>query len=92
MINKSTAIRPEDILADGIDKTIINGTVIRKGTVAAFLANIDIFESVNTNDQQKQDALQMLHELAPSIIAVGLQKHVVFKNPIIQQTLLDAGA
>ena len=60
------AVKPEDLLADGVDSTIINGMSIRKGTVAAFLANADILEDKYTNAQQKQDAHSMLKELAPA--------------------------
>ena len=84
------AVKPEDLLADGVDSTIINGMSIRKGTVAAFLANADILEDNHTNQQQKQDALNMLKELAPAIIKVGLHRHVVFKNTEVEQILLDA--
>ncbi len=82
-------IRPEDILADGADTTIINGKVLRKGTVAAFLANIDLLENEHTSEQQKHEALKLLEELAPAIITLGLHHHVIFKNKHVEQLLVD---
>jgi hypothetical protein len=83
-------VRPEDILPDGIDSTYMNGMMVRKGTIAAFLANADILENSNAIEQQKQEAINAMKELAPAIIAIGLHKHVTFKNSQIEQILIDA--
>lgn len=80
-----TFVRPEDILPDGVDSTVMNGQAVRKGTVAAFIANIDILEDTKTSAEQKQSAMQILRELAPAVRTVGLHKHVTFKNPLIEQ-------
>jgi len=86
--NKS--VRPEDLLPDGADSTSINGKIVRKGSIAAFLANVDILESGNATEEQKQNAINTMIELAPTIIASGLHKHVEFKNPQIEQILVKA--
>ncbi len=31
-----------------------------------------------------------LKALAPNVIAIGLHKHVIFKNSIVEQILVDA--
>ncbi|STY28637.1 Uncharacterised protein [Legionella wadsworthii] len=84
------SVRPEDILADGVDNASINGKTVRKGTVAAFLANIEIFEKPTSTAQQKLEAMEAIKELAPAVISVGLHQHVVFKNREIEQILMDA--
>lgn len=84
------SIRPENILPDGVDSTEINGKMVRKGSVAAFLANVEIFENSQSDNEQKQIALKNLKELAPVAVTIGLHKHVVFKNPLIEQLLIDA--
>ncbi|KTC78908.1 hypothetical protein Lche_0928 [Legionella cherrii] len=84
------SIRPEDILPDGVDTALIDGKSIRKGTIAAFLANADIFEHPNSTDKQKEEAIKAMNELAPVVIAVGLHRHVVFKNKEIEQILVAA--
>ncbi|ARG99850.1 hypothetical protein [Legionella micdadei] len=87
MSNK--AVLPEDIIADGADHTVINGTKVRKGSVAAFIANIEILQNPNSSTEDKDNALQAMKELAPAIVTVGLHHHVTFKNKqaeaIIQQ-------
>lgn len=88
MTNK--LIRPEDILPDGVDSTTINGKIVRKGTIAAFLANADILENKNATEQQKQEAINTMKELATAVVSIGLHKHVVFKNNQIEQILIDA--
>lgn len=82
-------ISPEDILADGVDHTIINGKTIRKGTIAAFLANIDILENPATTETQKQQAKNMMIELAPAVLSIGLHKHVTFKNQDVEKILTN---
>ncbi|KTD02225.1 hypothetical protein OQJ19_02905 [Fluoribacter gormanii] len=89
-MSTNSSIRPEDILPDGVDNTSINGKIVRKGTIAAFLANVAILEKQNSTEMQKQEAIKTMKELAPSVIAIGLHQHVVFKNKEIEQILIDA--
>jgi hypothetical protein len=89
-MSKNTPIRPEDILPDGIDSTSINGKLIRKGTIAAFLTNIDILENPLATKIQKQGAIETMKELAPAVIAIGLHKQVIFKNYEAEHILVDA--
>ena len=79
MINKKT-IRPEDILPDEINSAEIAGVQVRKGTVAAVLANADILTSEDSTQQDKDNALSLIKELAPAIVAIGLHRHVSWKN------------
>lgn len=81
-------MKPEDILADGIDATIINGISVRKGTIGAFLANIEILEDSNTSESSKQEAVDQIKMLAPAVIAIGLLKHVTFKNADVMKILM----
>lgn len=89
-MSKANSVRPEDIIPDGADNVSINGTIVRKGTVAAFLANISILENPHSSEQQKQEAINMMGELAPSVIATGLSQHVTFKNILAESILIDA--
>lgn len=81
-------VTPQDILADGVDKTIIGGKEVRKGTVAAFLANIDIFESAHSSQEERDAALDALRTLAPDVKTIGLPRYVTFKNPLVEQLFL----
>lgn len=83
----SGAVRPEDILCDDEDFVEINGIKGRKGSIAAFLRNIDVFESPNSSKEDKADAIKMIEKLAPIVVATGMCKHAVFKNKTIQNIL-----
>ncbi len=81
------AIKPNDMLADADNFVELNGLTVRKGTVSAFLKNIDLFE--NSNEAQNAEALEMIKELAPAILAAGLHRHATFKNKIIEDILCE---
>jgi hypothetical protein len=83
-------IKPEDILNDDTDSVLINGVTVRKGTIGAFIFNIDILEDPTTTEGQKKSAKREMKQLAPAIIAVGLYKHVSFNNLIAKNILDDA--
>ncbi|PWY57030.1 hypothetical protein DGG96_01115 [Legionella qingyii] len=89
-MSNNSSIRPENILPDGVDNASINGKIVRKGTIAAFLANAEILEKQNSTDIQKQEAVRTMKELAPAVVATGLHQYVVFKNKEIEQILIDA--
>lgn len=80
-------IKPSDVLADAENFVELNGVTIRKGSIAAFLKNIDLLEAVNSSDEQKEAAVEMLQELAPAIIASALPRHAEFKNKVVQEIL-----
>ncbi|KTC84041.1 hypothetical protein [Legionella brunensis] len=84
------AIIPQDILADGVDYAVLKGTPVRKGTVAAFIANIDLLESPNASAEDKHQAIRTLLDLAPSIVAIGLHQHVSFKNDFVTSIIMEA--
>jgi hypothetical protein len=55
MTNKG--IRPNDILADAENFIELNGVTVRKGSIGAFLKNIDLFEDLNSTESQKEAVL-----------------------------------
>lgn len=83
-------ISPNDVLADTEDFVELNGLTIRKGSVAAFLKNIDLFEDPTSTEEQKSIAFSMIKKLAPAVIALGLHRHVTFKNKIIEDILSES--
>lgn len=78
------AKKPEDVIPDGESYFEQNGQRIRKGTMAAAIANADILESEDATKEEKAEAMKVLEVLAPILNAVGLNKHVCWKNPQIQ--------
>ncbi len=89
-MTKVTGILPEDVLSEETNNRDINGVNIRKGTVAAVLANIDILENCNSSSETKRVALQTIQNLVPALIALGLGKHVIWKNQDVQRLIDEA--
>ncbi len=77
-------VRPEDILSDDVNALEIDGIQARKGSVAAVLANANILESETASDEEKESAMSIIEELAPTLVAIGLYRHVTWKNKKIQ--------
>jgi hypothetical protein len=84
------AIKPEDVLPDGVDSTIINGVTVRKGSVAAVLANLKLLDSPGIKEEEKEAALAAIKSLAPALVAGGFKQYLTFNNPIIQKMIDDA--
>lgn len=75
---------PEDMLPDDRNHFDMNGQTIRKGSMAAALANAKIVESKTASKEEKQEALSALEKLAPTLIAFELMHFMQWKNPEIQ--------
>lgn len=75
---------PEELIPDNAAYYIKDGKQIRKGTMASVIINAEILESLETTNDEKNNALKMLEELAPALSAFGLNKHFIWKNPAIQ--------
>ena len=76
--------RPEDMIPDDKSHFEMGGKTIRKGTMAAALANAEIVESPDATTAEKQAAMDTIKELAPVLRAFGLTKFLTWKNPKIQ--------
>ena len=71
-MSETTPIRPEDVLADGVEATTFDGLDVRKGTVAAFVANAKKLALLGPDDVGRQPLERQLRDLAPALRAVGL--------------------
>ena len=68
----TTPIRPEDILPDGQDRAVVGSTSVRKGSVAAFLANARLLEDAEPGSPAAEAISAQLRELAEPLRAIGL--------------------
>jgi hypothetical protein len=75
---------PEELIPDDTDHYIKNGKQIRKGTIASAIMNAEILETPSATNIEKEKAIKMLEQLAPALCAVGLNKHFIWNNPVIQ--------
>jgi hypothetical protein len=65
-------MRAEDMLPDHLDVAHIDGVAVRKGSVAAFLANARIFSDAHADATARAEAEQHIREALPALRAVGL--------------------
>jgi hypothetical protein len=87
----NTPIRPEDVLADGVETTNVDGLDVRKGTVAAFVANARKLAQLEPGDAGR-DALEgQLRALAPALRAVGLLEVFAPRSPVVAAILAQDG-
>lgn len=65
-------MRPEDVLPDAVNHVTIDGQPLRKGTVAAFLANARIWLDADAGTAQHDRAEADIVALLPALRALGL--------------------
>lgn len=67
------AVMPSDLLPDGRDGALINGIFVRKGTVAAILANAKNFDLLKDDpDSQIDSILEDIYALIPGMKALDM--------------------
>lgn len=83
-------MKPSAILPDNINNVEINGQTLRKGSVAAFLANVNIIEnSSDTTGQAYTEALKDMLELVPALDLLGVFKHLALRSENIKTIILQ---
>jgi hypothetical protein len=82
-------IRPEQVVPDDANfaAASFTETKIRKGTFGAIILNADILENPLATAEEKAAALDMIQQLLPAMVKFGAAKHIVWKNPQIQQIM-----
>jgi hypothetical protein len=65
-------MRAEHLLPDHVDQVDVHGVTIRKGTVAAFLANARVWIEPSSTEAARADAAADIVEALPALRAVGL--------------------
>ncbi|MDL4861453.1 hypothetical protein DKQ62_05480 [Halomonas elongata] len=83
-------MRAEDILPDDMHQIEKDGTVIRKGSVGAFLANAKHWSDPATPPAERATAERDILEALPALRALGLFEVLAVRDPALQR-LLDAG-
>ncbi|MFI5409760.1 hypothetical protein [Kaistia sp. UC242_56] len=82
-------MRAEDILPDDVDTGEFAGTVIRKGTVAAFLANAATFSDPGASAAAKAIAEFDILEAVPALQALGLFAVMEVRDPNLRHWIAD---
>ncbi|MEU5438328.1 hypothetical protein AB0G73_33940 [Streptomyces sp. NPDC020719] len=84
------AVRPEDVLPEGIDSTAINGLTVRKGSVAAFVANALRLEDLTEGTPEHTAVVTQMRELAPALRTIGLLDVFEPRSPAVERILAEA--
>ena len=83
-------MKPSDILPDDVNSVEREGRIFRKGSVAAFVANVKLLESDMTPLDERQAATRDLMELAPALRDLGLFDVFSIRSPGIQKPVDEA--
>jgi hypothetical protein len=81
-------MKPQDILPDNINSVEVNGQQLRKGSVAAFMANIAIIENP-ANYAAYENAVQDLIELTPVLETLGVFKYFRLRSVKVITVITD---
>ena len=65
-------MKAEDVLPDGVDRTNASGIAVRKGTVAAFLANARTIADDASPAEARREAERDILDALPALRAIGL--------------------
>lgn len=85
-------MKASDILPDDVNTLERNGKTLRKGSVAAFIANAKLLEAPDTPADARQQAEADLKELVPVLIEVGLFDVFDIRSPAIRALVDEARA
>jgi hypothetical protein len=84
------ATTPQDVLPDGAEGTEFHGEYVRKGTIAAFIANARVLQSHPAGTPEHEAATTQLRALKPALTAVGLFDVVTIRDPAVAAALSDS--
>jgi len=82
-------MKAADVLPDNANTIERNGKTLRKGSVAAFIANAKLIEASDTAPELRAQAEADLRELVPVLIEVGVFDVFQLRSPRIQALISD---
>ena len=83
----SEPVTPRDVLPDGDETAQLDGREVRKGTVAAFVANARALERMPPDDPARPATVVSLRELLPGLRAVGVLDVFVPRSRVVAAAL-----
>ena len=82
-------MRADQVLPDGVNHGQFNGLTIRKGTVAAFLANAHTWTRTDAGADERAQAQAQIAEDLPALRALGLFEVLEIRDERLR-ALVDA--
>jgi len=83
-------MRADDVLPDTANQGDFNGVTIRKGTIAAFLANAAAWSDPASSAAQRATAEVHIAEALPALRAVGLFDVLEVRDPALRAWLAQS--
>lgn len=80
-------VTAEDVLATGQERTEFDGTSVRKGSVAAFVANARTLENDELDGVSRDALITQMRELLPALRAVGVFDVFDLRSPSLRAAL-----
>jgi len=80
-------MRPEDVLPDSIDHVTIDGQLLRKGTVAAFLASARVWLDPSAEAAQRKQVEEDMTAQLPALRALRLFDILEVRNTTLRTWL-----
>ncbi|WP_144148828.1 hypothetical protein [Paraburkholderia sp. BCC1884] len=77
-------MRAHQFLPDDVDHVELQGTTVRKGTVAAFLANARVWSDTGASESARAEAAADLREALPALRAIGLLDVLEIRDPALR--------
>lgn len=84
-------MRAEDMLPDHLDHTRIDGILVRKGSVGAFLANARVWSDGETDAEARAQAERHIVEALPALRALGLFEVLEIRDPGLRAWVAGQG-
>jgi hypothetical protein len=81
---------PEDVLADGADGTVINGTYVRKGSIASFIQNAKLLSGVAGDSAEFQAIAEQIRAIKPALDALDIFDVFTIRDPRVVEILASA--
>ena len=83
-------MQAQDMLSDAADVAQVNGAVVRKGTVGAFLANARCLMASAASETENALARQHIIEALPALQALGVFEVFALRDPAVRAFVDDA--
>jgi hypothetical protein len=72
MSGTTNPVTPADVLPDGVEGGDFNGTYVRKGTVAAFIANVKMLDDLQRGSAEYEAVAGHIRSMKPALEAAGV--------------------
>ncbi len=78
-------VKPQDVLADGQEYAEFEGVSVRKGSVAAFIANVHALAEVEPGGPRWTEIVAQMRELKPALERIGVLDVFEIRDPKLRE-------